>query len=83
MTENETIIGEVRKNTAAVVRVSIRKFKGKFYINGRVWLRQEGSKEESRPTPKGLTVRPDVAQELIPPLKAAVEAAAKMDGGKK
>lgn len=81
MNERETIVGEVRKSTAEIVRVSVGEFKGRVYCHARIWAKEEGGTDEAKPTVKGLTIRPDVLRELLPLLKTAVDAAEKMDEG--
>lgn len=68
----ERILGEFKKNSGGVVRVSFTTYKGKKLVNLRVYYNAAEEGEEWRPTPKGLTLR----RELIPELKEAVDKAA-------
>lgn len=82
MNEKEIVIGEVRKNSAEVVQVSVARFKGHVYCGARIWLKDEGGTNQGTPTVKGLTIRADILSELLPLLKSAVEVAEKMDEGR-
>ena len=79
--EKEIIVGEVRKSTAEVVRVTVGWFKGHLYCGARIWVKDERDTGPGTPTVKGLTIRADVLSELLPLLKSAVEVAEKMGEG--
>ncbi len=70
------IIADIEKGAGEIVRVEISEYKGKRYLNLRVWYRDKES-GEFRPTQKGIAVAP----ELYPALKAAVLQAESQLGG--
>jgi hypothetical protein len=66
-------IATIGKNAGEEIKVQLTEFKGHDLLDLRVWTKP-GSKEgtaEGRPTKKGLTVRPDIIQELIEALTEA------------
>jgi hypothetical protein len=72
MNEERTLIDEFEKNSAEVVRTSISEFKGKLYVDFRVWTSGAAADlGERKPTKKGLTI----STEILPDLLKAVEAA--------
>jgi hypothetical protein len=82
MSENETVIGEVRKNGVEVIKVSLATFRGRVYIGMRVWVKGDGDTGEGRPASRGLTLRPAALEELMPKLAEALELARKMGDGR-
>jgi hypothetical protein len=72
--ENErTLIFEFEKNSAEVVRTSISEFKGKQYVDFRVWTSgAAGDLGEKRPTKKGLTISTEILPDLLKAVQAAI-----------
>ncbi|MCX7991633.1 MAG: transcriptional coactivator p15/PC4 family protein [Proteobacteria bacterium] len=57
------VLGEIQKSTTEIIRVSKESFKGKEYLDIRIYfINDEG---EWKPTKKGVTLSPDKAEELI------------------
>jgi len=63
-----TFIASFRKNAMEEVRASLSDYKGKTYLDIRVFYRDEEG--EWKPTKKGITIAPD----LLPELEKAVAA---------
>jgi len=61
------IIKEIDKGNGEFVRVEISEFKGKHYLNLRIWYTDKNS-GELRPSPKGVAVK----LELYPEIKEAI-----------
>jgi len=80
--ETNELIGTVAKNSLESVRVCITEYKGKIYVDARVWYREDAAKDEEKPSKKGLCLSADVVEELIPLLSKAQERAAELSGGK-
>ena len=57
------LIKEIEKNSQEKLRVSLEDYKGKEYVDMRVFVQIEGS-EEWIPTKKGLTLRKETLEEL-------------------
>ncbi|MDW7759445.1 MAG: transcriptional coactivator p15/PC4 family protein [Acidobacteriota bacterium] len=72
------LIGSVEKNSAEIVRVGISRFKGNTYVDIRLWLLNEGGKDPV-PTKKGLCLRPEIIEELLPMLEKAVVKAQRIE----
>ena len=51
------------KNDSEEVRLAVRKFKGKYYVDLRIWF-QEGEGQTFRPTKKGVFFSVDHLQEF-------------------
>ena len=83
MDENKELIGELAKNSLETVKVHVSRFKGKVYVDARIFA-QDDSKGPSViiPTKKGLCLSPDLILELLPLLANAQERAAQLAGGK-
>ncbi len=64
----DRIVGAFKKSETEEVRLTLRNFKGKAYLDLRVYFRAEGM-EGFKPTKKGLTL----AAELAPELEKAFE----------
>ena len=73
----EFIIGELRKNAAERVRVSLHEFSGDDMLSMRVYVGQDVGK--AKPTQKGLTVNVATLPKLIGLLQEA-EAKARAEG---
>lgn len=80
--ETNELVGKVAKNSLESVRVCITEYKGKVYVDARVWYREDPAKDEEKPSKKGLCLTPDLMLELIPLLAKAQERAAELAGGK-
>ncbi len=65
------MIGDLERNATEVVRVSAEEFKGRKYIDIRIYFKD--SEGEWRPTKKGVTVQPDKVDELLGLLRKAQE----------
>jgi len=74
MSEDERIlIDEFEKNSAETVRTSISEFKGKLYIDFRVWSAGAAdSLGEVRPTKKGLTISTEILPDLLKAVQLAI-----------
>lgn len=70
-TEGE-IIAEVAKNQSEILRVQRTRFNGVDLLDVRVWTVPQVPGGESRPTKKGLTLRPETWAELVAVLEQAV-----------
>jgi hypothetical protein len=80
--ETNELIGTMAKNSLESVRVCITEYKGKIYVDARVWYQEDAAKGEEKPTKKGLCLAPDVMLELLPLLSKAQERAAELAGWK-
>jgi hypothetical protein len=67
------MIGDLERNATEVVRVSAEEFKGRKYIDIRIYFKD--NEGEWRPTKKGVTVQPDKIDELMGLLRKAQEQA--------
>lgn len=65
---------EVVKNASETLRVERTEYLGKDLVAVRVFTGRPGD-PDARPTRKGLTLRPDTWQELLPAIRAALEGA--------
>jgi hypothetical protein len=61
------IIKDIDKGGGEVIRVEISEYKGSQYLNLRVWYTDKNT-NELKPTQKGITVKPELYEEL----KAAI-----------
>ena len=59
----DQIVSAFKKSETEEVRLTLRHFKGKAYLDLRVYFRAEGM-EEFKPTKKGLTLAAALAPEL-------------------
>ena len=64
-------VGEIERSETEVVRVSTEEFKGRKYLDIRVYF--ENAEGEWKPTKKGVTVQPDRVDEFIELIKKAKE----------
>jgi hypothetical protein len=55
-------VGDIEKSATEVVRVSAEEFKGRKYLDIRVYFEDEG---EWKPTKKGVTIQPDKVDAFI------------------
>lgn len=63
---------EIPKNASETLRVEPTEYMGKHLVAVRVFTGRPGD-PDARPTRKGLTLRPDTWQELLPAIRAALE----------
>lgn len=57
------ILGEIERNPTEVLRVSLENFKGRDYIDLRIYYQDDNG--EWKPTKKGVTLAPDKIDEVI------------------
>jgi hypothetical protein len=69
----DVIVGEVRKNSREVIRVTVGNYKGHHLCHARVWVAAK-SGPEMIPTRSGLSVRVAVLPDLVNLLKKVVDA---------
>ena len=69
----DEVIYKFRKNSREEVRVSIRKFEGRDYLDIRAWVEKESGHGEFTPTRKGLTLSIYVLPELLKGMNALEE----------
>lgn len=81
--ERKELIGEVSKNSLETVKVQVSEYKGKVYVDARIFV-QDNANDPGVviATKKGLCLSPDLMLELIPLLSKAQERAAELAGGK-
>lgn len=81
--ERKELVGQVSKNSLEVVRVQVSEYKGKVYVDARIFVQDDATKPDVViATKKGLCLTPDLVLELIPLLAKAQERAAALTGGK-
>ncbi len=68
MSDSTTITYSFRKNHDEEVRVSIREYQGREFIDLRVWVERDNGHAEFSPTKKGLTL----SCYALPELKKAI-----------
>jgi len=68
---------EIEKNSIERIRVQVSEFKGKRYIDCRVYF--QGDDGLYHPSKKGITLSPDIVDEVVAALK---EAKAELESGK-
>lgn len=57
------VIGEIERNPTERLRISTENFKGRDYIDLRIYYEADGG--EWKPTKKGVTIAPDKVEEVI------------------
>lgn len=62
---------EVQKNTQEKIRVEKRKYKGREFVDVRTYYLDDSG--EWKPSPKGVTFRPDQLEEIIEALEGVKE----------
>lgn len=83
MEDSKELIGEVSKNSQEVVKIHVSTFKGKLYVDARIFVKDEGKDPGVViATKKGLCLTPDLVLELLPLLARARERAGELSGGK-
>ena len=55
---------EIKKNNTEIIRISQSEFKGKSFIDCRVWFREDDN-SDWKPTKKGIAFNPSVTKELV------------------
>jgi len=84
MDDDKELIGEVAKSSVEVVKVHVSRFRGKVYVDARIFVQDDASKPGVViATKKGLCLAPDVLLELLPLLAEAQRRAAEVEGGKR
>lgn len=68
----EQLLAEVPKNATEVVRLQRTTFRGVDLLDARVWTVPAIPGAESKPTKKGLTLRPETWAELTEALREAL-----------
>ena len=64
---------DIRKNSVEVIRIELSEFKGRSYVNVRLWV--GGDRQgELIPTQKGVASRPEQLPEVIAALQDITEA---------
>lgn len=71
--QNNQLVYEFRKNITEKVKVELLSYRGIEVINIRVYYNTDETKDEWKPTQKGITMRTD----LIPEIKKAIDKAYK------
>ena len=64
------VIRDIDKGAGEIIRVEISEFKGKSYLNIRIWYTDRDS-GEYKPTQKGISIRPELFGALKDALLAA------------
>ncbi len=64
-------VGEIERNETEVVRVSTEEFKGRKYLDIRVYF--DNGEGEWKPTKKGVTIQPDRVDDFIELIRKAKE----------
>lgn len=64
------IIRDIDRGNGEIVRVELSEFKGKSYLNLRIWYTDKES-GEYKPTQKGISVKPELYNELKEAILAA------------
>lgn len=62
---------EVQKNTQEKIRVEKREYKGREFVDVRTYYLDDSG--EWKPSPKGVTFRPDQLEEIIEALEGVKE----------
>ncbi len=78
--DEKEFIGEVSKNSQEMVKVHVQTYKGKPYVDARIFI--QGDDGSVIATKKGLCLSPDVCLEVLPLLSEAQEKAAAIGGEK-
>jgi len=83
MDDSKELVGEVSKNSLETVKVHVSRFKGKVYVDARLFVQDNAADPNAViATKKGLCLTPDLMLELIPLLAKAQERAAELTGRK-
>lgn len=61
--QDTVLMHEIKRGEGEAIRIALRKYAGKFYIDLRLWFKDEHG--ETRPTRKGFTMTPEVYRDLI------------------
>jgi len=65
------VVGEVERNETETLRISTEEFKGRAYIDVRIYFAD--NEGEWKPTKKGVTINPDKLDQVIELLREAQE----------
>jgi hypothetical protein len=65
------VVGEVERNETETLRISTEEFKGRAYIDVRIYFAD--NEGEWKPTKKGVTINPDKLDQVIALLREAQE----------
>jgi len=65
------VVGQVERNEAEVLRISTEEFKGRAYVDVRIYFAD--NEGEWKPTKKGVTINPDKVDQVIELLREAQE----------
>ena len=63
MNNNPNHIADIKKSKNEIIKVEISQYKGNHYLNLRVWYFNEEN-NEFKPTQKGISIRPDLYEDL-------------------
>jgi hypothetical protein len=77
----DTAVREVPKSMLEAIRVQRHEFRGKPYVDVRVFTVPVSEGLEGVPTKKGLTLRPETWRELLPLIEEALGAEGAGDEG--
>ncbi|MES0489280.1 MAG: transcriptional coactivator p15/PC4 family protein [Leptospirales bacterium] len=72
------IIKDIDKGGGEIIRIEITEYKGKHYLNLRVWYTDKET-GDYKPTQKGIALKPEFYAELKDGVLAAEEALANLD----
>ena len=64
------VIRDIDKGGGEVIRVELSEFKGKTYLNIRIWYMDKNT-NELRPSQKGVTIKPELYSQLKDALLSA------------
>lgn len=73
--KNVEVVGEVRKGSTQVLKVSVGSFRGREYVYTTIWKKDEQDPGPGEATHLGLTLRPDTLSAMLPLLEAALKVA--------
>jgi hypothetical protein len=83
MQDEKELIGEVSKNSLETVKVHVSRFRGKVYVDARLFVQDNAADPNAIiATKKGICLSPDLMLELLPLLSQAQERAAELVDGK-
>ena len=66
----ETATAEIRKNATEIIKIERGEYQGTDLLHARVWY-DDGSGEH-KPSKKGLSLRPETWQEILPAIHKAL-----------
>lgn len=62
------IYAEIEKNAGEIIKIQSTEFKGRTFVDCRVWTKLGG-----QPTRKGLTISPKIVPQLVEGLRKAIQ----------